>query len=89
MKDESQKRIALGMAEVIKLMQAKGYSPRETQWICLSISATIAINYLKVPMDKMQQAMDVFGEVCGINLAYRGAFVNPSQPEFSQVEEVN
>jgi hypothetical protein len=79
--EEVKAKYAIGMAQIIDLMQEKGYSPRDTQGICLSLAATIALNYLKVPIDKIQNAMDVFGDACGVNLAYHGCMENPTMPK--------
>lgn len=74
---EVENRIAVGMGMVIDLLRSNGYTPREVHGICMSLMATIAMNYLSVPEEKMCELMQALGEGMGIDLKYTGSCLNP------------
>ena len=82
----TEKRIAQGMADMIELAQAKGYPPREMLSICLSLAATIGLNYLGIDVQVAQDAVKEFGDKLGVGFDYKGPSINPN---FQETEGVN
>lgn len=77
----TEKRVTQGVADCIELAQAKGYPPREMLSICLSLAATIGMNYLGIDVQTAQRAVEEFGDKLGVGFDYKGPCLNPNIPE--------
>jgi hypothetical protein len=77
MRKEDATKMAEGMAAVIGLLQGEGYSPRDVQGVCLSLFATISVNYLGIPLDTIHELMGHIGDTIGGHLGYKGIVSNP------------
>lgn len=88
MRKEDETKMAEGMAAVIELLQEKGYSPRDVHGVCLSLFATISVNYLGISPDTIKELMEHIGDTIGVHLGYKGVVSNPLHVP-TESDEVN